>query len=154
MSAYDNATTEAVMLNGMRALTLNDSVSTWPTCFACALADRSFNYTSSNRSSERQSCFITWCWHGVDNPTTPIEYEPVLGTAPGVLDVAELDPCGYVYFRGGSDECGNRFGSGGGEFRMGNREGMVEFISGGGDDGDRRDDSVGMRRLDDLTEVI
>jgi len=36
----------------------------------------------------------------------------------------------------------------------GNREGMVEFISGGGDDGDRRDDSVGMRRLDDLTEVI
>lgn len=85
MLSYDNATATSVMLNGMRSLTLNGSVSTWPTCLACALSDRSLNYTSSNRSSVCQSCFDKWCWNGVDNQTTPIEYEPVIWVAPSFL---------------------------------------------------------------------
>ena len=87
MLQYDNATAEAVMLNGMRSLTLNGSVPTWPGCLACALSDRAFNYTSLNRSSECQSCFDTWCWNGSDNTTMPVEYEPVLGIAPSFLNI-------------------------------------------------------------------
>ncbi|ODO05799.1 phospholipase B [Cryptococcus amylolentus CBS 6273] len=80
--AYDNDVAEGVMLNAMRSLTLNNTVETWPTCFACALTDRAFDYTSSNRSSECQSCFDTWCWAGDDNTTDPGTYEPEIGSVP------------------------------------------------------------------------
>lgn len=74
-----------VINNGMRSLTLNGSVPTWPTCLACALSDRAFGYTMANRTTECQNCFDTWCWNGVDNTTTPNEYEPVSGQAPAFL---------------------------------------------------------------------
>ncbi|GFZ51352.1 Lysophospholipase [Saitozyma sp. JCM 24511] len=83
--SYDNATAQQVVLNGMRSFTLNGTVETWPKCLACALTDRSFGYTASNRSSECQQCFNTWCWDGTDNTTTPDTYEPVVGIAPSFL---------------------------------------------------------------------
>lgn len=82
---YDNITSEEVMLNGLRSLTLNGSIPTWPTCLACALTDRANGYTSSNRSSTCQECFNTWCWNGEDNTTEPVEYDPVIGTVPAFL---------------------------------------------------------------------
>jgi lysophospholipase len=69
----------------MRALTLNGSVPEWPGCFACAMSDRAFGYTSANRSAVCQSCFDTWCWAGDDNTTEPAPYDPVLGTYPSFL---------------------------------------------------------------------
>lgn len=74
----------------MRSLTLNGSVPTWPKCLACALSDRSFSYTSSNRSSECQACFNTWCWNYQDNTTRPNEYEPVIGSVPSFLTANNL----------------------------------------------------------------
>ncbi|ODN92070.1 hypothetical protein L198_05742 [Cryptococcus wingfieldii CBS 7118] len=64
-----------VMLSGMRSLTLNGTVKSWPTCLACALSDRVFEYTSANRSSTCQSCFDTWCWDGtglIIRPSRPL----------------------------------------------------------------------------------
>jgi lysophospholipase len=83
--SYENATAQQVVLNGMRSFTLNGTVETWPKCLACALTDRSFGCTASNRSSECQQCFNTWCWDGTDNTTTPSTYEPVVGVAPSFL---------------------------------------------------------------------
>ncbi|TYJ57307.1 hypothetical protein B9479_002040 [Cryptococcus floricola] len=71
-----------VMLSGMRSLTLNGTVESWPTCLACALSDRAFEYTSANRSSTCQSCFDTWCWDGTDNTTEPATYTPGIGDVP------------------------------------------------------------------------
>ncbi|WVQ72738.1 hypothetical protein IAR50_002298 [Cryptococcus sp. DSM 104548] len=71
-----------VMLSGMRSLTLNGTVDTWPTCLACALTDRAFEYTNSNRSSACQACFDTWCWDGSDNTTEPAVYAPEIGSVP------------------------------------------------------------------------
>ncbi|WWC72722.1 phospholipase B [Kwoniella pini CBS 10737] len=80
--SYTNQEAEMTLNNGMRSLTLNGSIETWPKCFACALTDRSFGYTSENRTSDCQSCFDTWCWAGDDNTTTPNTYEPVIGSIP------------------------------------------------------------------------
>jgi lysophospholipase len=75
----------------MRSLTLNNSVSNWPTCLACAFTDRAFDYTSSNRSAECQECFNTWCWNGEDDQSQPSgEYEPVMGTKPSFLVSSNL----------------------------------------------------------------
>jgi lysophospholipase len=82
MLAYEPDVSNGVILNGMRSLTLNGSISTWSTCLACALTDRAYDYTSANRTSQCQSCFDTFCWAGDDNTTRPNEYEPVLGTVP------------------------------------------------------------------------
>ena len=87
---YSNLTAQENMLSAMRSLTLNGSVPTWPQCLACALTDRAFEYTSSNRSSECQACFNTWCWDGTDNTTTPNPYEPVVGTVPSWLTSKNL----------------------------------------------------------------
>ncbi|XAO27098.1 phospholipase B [Cryptococcus bacillisporus CA1280] len=80
--SYETDEANQMLLNGMRSLTLNHSVPTWPTCFACALTDRSFMYTSENRSTTCQECFDTWCWAGDDNTTQPAEYEPVINSVP------------------------------------------------------------------------
>ncbi|OXM76080.1 phospholipase B [Cryptococcus neoformans Bt63] len=80
--SYENDEANEMLLNGMRSLTLNHSVPTWPTCFACALTDRSFMYTSENRSTTCQKCFDTWCWAGDDNTTEPATYEPVINSVP------------------------------------------------------------------------
>ncbi|ODN92068.1 phospholipase B [Cryptococcus wingfieldii CBS 7118] len=80
--SYDNDEALEVMLSGMRSLTLNGSVETWPTCLACALTDRAFAYTSSNRSSTCQTCFDTWCWDGTDDTSEPEEYAPNIGGVP------------------------------------------------------------------------
>ncbi|WWD20845.1 phospholipase B [Kwoniella shandongensis] len=79
---YSNEEATQSMLNGMRSLTLNGTVPTWPKCFACALSDRAFDYSSSNRTADCQECFDTWCWAGDDNTTTPNTYEPVIGSVP------------------------------------------------------------------------
>ncbi|WVO16912.1 phospholipase B [Cryptococcus depauperatus] len=80
--AYENNEATQVMYNGLRSLTLNGTVETWPTCLACALTDRAFSYTSQNRSSTCQSCFDTWCWAGDDNTTNPGTYSPTVGSVP------------------------------------------------------------------------
>ncbi|WWC65337.1 uncharacterized protein I303_107955 [Kwoniella dejecticola CBS 10117] len=80
--SYTDAEAQTVLYNGMRSLTLNGSIETWPTCFACALTDRSFGYTRENRTAECQSCLDTWCWAGDDNTTTPNTYDPVIGSVP------------------------------------------------------------------------
>ncbi len=83
------------MLSAMRSFTLNGTVPTWPTCLACALTDRTFSYTTSNRTSTCQACFDTWCWSGVDNTTTPSgEYEPVVGSVPSFLVTKGLTSTG------------------------------------------------------------
>ncbi|WWC92469.1 uncharacterized protein L201_007427 [Kwoniella dendrophila CBS 6074] len=79
---YSTAQANEVMFNGMRSLTLNGTVETWPKCLACALTDRSFGYTRENRTSDCQSCFDTWCWAGDDNTSTPNTYDPVIGSVP------------------------------------------------------------------------
>lgn len=68
--------------NGMRTLTLNGTVESWPRCLACALTDRSFAYTADNRTDECQACFNTWCWNGQDDDSEPPTYEPTVGTVP------------------------------------------------------------------------
>lgn len=79
------------MLNGMRSLTLNGSVSEWPKCFGCALSDRAHGYTSQNRSSDCAQCFKTWCWNGQEDSTQPSgTYEPVVGNAPSFLQSQNL----------------------------------------------------------------
>ncbi|WVQ86181.1 hypothetical protein IAT38_008349 [Cryptococcus sp. DSM 104549] len=80
--SYDTDEALAVLNNGLRSLTLNGTVSTWPTCFACALSDRAFGYTAENRTAECQSCFDTWCWAGDDNTTEPALYAPEIGSVP------------------------------------------------------------------------
>ncbi|EIW66264.1 hypothetical protein TREMEDRAFT_45759 [Tremella mesenterica DSM 1558] len=82
---YDNSTATQLVLNGLRSLTLNGTVREWPQCLACALSDRSFGYTSQNRSSVCQKCFDRWCWDGKDNTTQPASYEPRVGSVPNWL---------------------------------------------------------------------
>ncbi|WRT70853.1 phospholipase B [Kwoniella shivajii] len=79
---YSKTQAQDVLNNGLRSLSLNGTVATWPKCLACALTDRSFGYTSSNRTADCQSCFDTWCWAGDDNTTTPNTYDPVIGSVP------------------------------------------------------------------------
>lgn len=82
---------QGVVLNGMRSMTLNGSVSSWPQCLSCALSDRAFGYTSENRSSECAQCFETWCWNGQDNSAAPSgEYEPTVGSVPSFLTQQNL----------------------------------------------------------------
>ncbi|KAL7420921.1 Lysophospholipase 1 [Cryptotrichosporon argae] len=91
MLEYDNATALANMESAMRALTLNGTVATWPTCLACALTDRANGFTAANRTATCQSCFDTWCWAGDDNTTTPSTiYAPTVGTAPSFLTQRNL----------------------------------------------------------------
>jgi lysophospholipase len=91
MLSYELEESSGVILNGMRSLTLNGTVESWPRCLACALSDRSFAYTSENRTAECAECFNTWCWDGVDNSTQPSgEYEPVVGTVPSFLTERNL----------------------------------------------------------------
>lgn len=82
---YDNSTAAAMVLDGMRSMTLNGSVEEWPRCLACAMTDRAFAYTAQNRSEVCQGCFDRWCWDGTDNTTEPDSYEPVLGSVPPAL---------------------------------------------------------------------
>lgn len=74
----------------MRSLTLNGTVESWPRCLACALTDRSFAYTSENRTAECQSCFNTWCWNGQDDDSEPATYEPIVGSIPEFLTANNL----------------------------------------------------------------
>ncbi|WVW80586.1 hypothetical protein I302_102572 [Kwoniella bestiolae CBS 10118] len=77
---YDREEATQTMLNGMRSLTLNGTVPTWPKCLACALTDRSFSYTSKNRTEDCKKCFDNFCWDGKNDDSTPSEeYSPVMG---------------------------------------------------------------------------
>ncbi|WWC72720.1 uncharacterized protein I206_106684 [Kwoniella pini CBS 10737] len=76
---YDLHSATETMLNGMRSLTLNQTVPIWPKCLSCALTDRSFYYTPQNRTGICQDCFDTFCWDGLSDDTKPKEYNPVLG---------------------------------------------------------------------------
>ncbi|WVQ63560.1 uncharacterized protein L199_001713 [Kwoniella botswanensis] len=76
---FDLHAAKQTMLNGMRSLTLNSTVPTWPKCLSCALTDRAFAYTSQNRTDECKKCFDDFCWDGTSNDSTPPEYKPVLG---------------------------------------------------------------------------
>ncbi|WVW80592.1 phospholipase B [Kwoniella bestiolae CBS 10118] len=87
---YSDEQAREVLYNGLRSLTLNGTVETWPRCLACALTDRSFEYTSSNRTAECQSCFDTWCWAGDDNTTQPNTYEPQIASVPPWLTARGL----------------------------------------------------------------
>lgn len=82
---YNQISAQQNMLNGASAINLNGTVGNWPTCFACAMTDRAFGYTASNRSQACAECFNTWCWDGQDNTTTPASYEPAVGKAPSFL---------------------------------------------------------------------
>lgn len=79
-----------MVLNGLRSLSLNGTVSSWPKCLACAMADRAY----TTRPADCQACFDTWCWDGTDNTTTPAEYEPVLGTIPRFISQNNLGTAG------------------------------------------------------------
>lgn len=84
--AYSQEEATAVVLNGQRALTLNNTVPTWPKCLACAMNDRAYTSDGSARSQECQECFDTWCWDGTDDTSTPSgDYAPVVGTVPKFL---------------------------------------------------------------------
>ncbi|WWC98312.1 phospholipase B [Kwoniella sp. B9012] len=87
---YSDEQAREVLYNGMRSFTLNGTVETWPKCLACALTDRSFEYTSSNRTAECQSCFDTWCWAGDDNTTQPNTYNPEIDSVPPWLTANSL----------------------------------------------------------------
>ncbi|KAI9633403.1 lysophospholipase catalytic domain-containing protein [Dioszegia hungarica] len=89
--AYEKDESTKVVLNGLRSLSLNGTVSSWPKCLACAMADRAYN----TRPADCQSCFDTWCWDGTDNTTTPSsEYEPVVGTLPSFISSRNLGSAG------------------------------------------------------------
>jgi len=89
--AYTNDEAHGVVNSGMRSLTLNGTVDNWPKCLACALSDRSFSYTTENRTSECQECFATWCWNGVDDDSDPSgTYEPAVGSVPQFLTTNNL----------------------------------------------------------------
>jgi len=93
--AYDNATSVQMMLNGLRSLTLNNTLPIWPTCLACALTDRANSYTSANRSETCTGCFNLFCWNGEDNTTQPAEYEPTLGVLPPfIAKLTEMENAG------------------------------------------------------------
>lgn len=89
--AYGNDKASSQMLNSMRSVTLNGTVPTWPKCFACAINDKAYGYTSQNRSDECAQCFSTWCWNGIDNTTEPsYNYTPVAGITPEWLSANNL----------------------------------------------------------------
>ena len=89
--AYERDEAHGVVNSGMRALTLNGTVESWPRCLACALSDRSFSYTAENRTSECQECFNTWCWNGQDDDSEPTgSYEPAVGSTPSFLTANNL----------------------------------------------------------------
>ncbi|WRT70849.1 uncharacterized protein IL334_007848 [Kwoniella shivajii] len=85
---YDDHSSLETMLNGMRSLTLNNTVPTWPRCLSCALTDRSFSYTSHNRSDVCAQCFKTFCWDGKNDDSTPKHgYSPVMGVPDWLEDM-------------------------------------------------------------------
>ena len=109
--AYSQEEATAVVLNGQRALTLNNTVPTWPKCLACAMNDRAYTSDGSARSQECQECFDTWCWDGTDDTSTPSgDYAPVVGTVPkfGARGCELYGRCGVC------EEGYERLGGGGG----------------------------------------
>ncbi|WVR05725.1 hypothetical protein IAU60_002749 [Kwoniella sp. DSM 27419] len=107
---YANSQAHDVMNSGMRSMTLNGTVESWPRCLACALSDRAFGYTQANRTAECQSCFDTWCWAGDDNTTTPALYAPEIGSVPQWLIEKNL-ASGPADAKGSNGTAGSATGS-------------------------------------------
>ncbi|KAL7409350.1 lysophospholipase catalytic domain-containing protein [Mrakia frigida] len=83
---YETSQALDIVYNGGRTLTLNNTISNWSTCLACALADRAVARGGSERSQTCRDCFGQWCWDGaIDDSTPTTEYEPTVGSVPSFL---------------------------------------------------------------------
>jgi lysophospholipase len=80
--SYEPDESRAHLDNGLRSTTLNDTVSDWPACLACAAIKRSVERSGKSHSKQCQQCYSTWCWDGSKNDSQPAEWNPWLGSIP------------------------------------------------------------------------
>ncbi|EIN07115.1 hypothetical protein PUNSTDRAFT_144669 [Punctularia strigosozonata HHB-11173 SS5] len=80
--SYEHSESLGALNNAFHSTTLNDTVSDWPKCLACAVVKRSVERSGLSHSDQCQECYNTWCWNGTTNDTQPSTYEPFLGSLP------------------------------------------------------------------------
>ena len=77
---YSSAEAQRVIDNSVDVATLGGADASWPTCLACALLQRGFERSGTQRPQVCTQCLHKWCWDGVTNTTTPrYSYSPAVG---------------------------------------------------------------------------